>query len=218
MKALTAKQRVKVNAALSMIHSHGLNAQAVSERARMFITMGHDPRSSFEEALNEFADRNPSLAPALGSITRLVEHSSPNTVAQYDQALSHYIATGDETAIDALGPMIAADSVALAKHEGKLTDGSITAANVEAALGLSVAPEAVQAAAQFVAPTKAASASVGFADVPAPKTGFNSSQVSPLPGGYVGKRAQWEATPDLSSSGPSRTLLSGHVIATASEG
>lgn len=190
---LSIKQRVKVNAALAMIHANGYDAQAVVNWAREYERSGHDARRAFETALNEFAAGQPAMGNQLGKITRLVEASSVATVAAYDQALSAYIATGDSSGIDALAPMIAADSVALAVRNGELADGGITEATLEAALGFPMeVPQAAPA-------------------VPA-AADQTASQVSPYSGAQAGGRVaqgdRWNSAPVQQDHAP-RGLLAG---------
>lgn len=194
MTALTHKQRVKVNAALALIHDAGHDAQAVVNLARDYLAIGHDARRAYESALGDFAATAPGLAPALGRITRLIEASDPATVAKYDVALTAFIDTGDAAAINALGPMIAADSIALAKREGEVPEGMSDADSLAAALGIEATPEAV-AYAGLAAPSAASPAPaspsrmIGLGDAPAaPDTAY---QVSPFEGGgYRAPKAQ----------------------------
>lgn len=148
MTALTVKQRAKVNAALCLIHDYGGDASAVSGLAVEMIAAGHNPRLSFEKALNTFARTNPELGEAIGKVTRLVEASSPATVAQYDQALSQYIDTGDNSGLTALAPTIAKDSIALAIHNGEMTEADAGEGGLEMALGFLPGPLLAAAAAQ----------------------------------------------------------------------
>ena len=49
MTALTDKQRVKVNAALTIIHGHGYDPAPVTKIARDLIAIGHPARSAYEQ-------------------------------------------------------------------------------------------------------------------------------------------------------------------------
>lgn len=113
MSTLTLKHRVAVNAALATIHASGGDATVVSRAARNYMASGHDPRKSYELALNGFAATSPEIAPTLARVTRLVQASDVATLARYDSALNQYSATGDESGLNALQPMIEADSDAL---------------------------------------------------------------------------------------------------------
>ena len=143
MNGLTQRQRVKVNAALSIIHDHGYNASAVSAWAREYRDkQGYPTAKAYERALNEFIGGQPGLADSLVKVTRLVQASDDATVASYDKALTTYIQTGDDSGITALADTIAQDSVALAVRHGEIK-GGVTAENVEAALGLAMADQHV---------------------------------------------------------------------------
>lgn len=241
MTGLTQKQRVKVNAALSMIYDQGYDAQTVVGWAREHERNGRDARSAYQLALNEFVGGQPGLAGPMGKVTRLIDASDANTVAQYDQALSAYIATGDDAPLAALAPMIARDSVALAVKNGELAAGDVNAANVEAATGFSMADEYIAAASQpdAVAPTAPPRevafkhnnqpTEVGMADKPDNRpTDTHSSQYSPFSGGgRVANKAAWNpafdgnrmnANANTGSLGPSRTVLQGHVIGPVAQG
>jgi hypothetical protein len=117
--SLTVKQRTKINAALCTIHDSGHDASAVTALARTIMATGVGPNTAYERALNTFADNNPAMLPVLSKIVRLVEASDVRTVAQYDAALSNYIATGDDSGLTALAPMIAEDMTALAIRNGE---------------------------------------------------------------------------------------------------
>jgi hypothetical protein len=141
LTALTTKQRAKVNAALCIIHDQGLDVSSVTAAARSIMATGHDPKTAYERALNQFADSNPAVANALGKVTQLIEASCPETVAQYDHALSAYIETGDNSALVALAPTIAEDSVALAVRNGELSPEEAGAADTASLLGLAGSEE-----------------------------------------------------------------------------
>lgn len=211
---LTVKQRAKVNAALCLIHDNGLDANAVTQLAHTIIATGHDARTSYERALNQFADGHPAIAPALGKITGLIEASCPRTVAQYDQALSSYIATGDDSALTALAPMIAEDSVALAVANGEMTPEEAGEGAMAKALGLDPSPEfasltrgeaprsdeqAATAPAPNPAPTgeRATFSFVGLTDAPAPASAASQSSIGGDGPGMVAPKAQrhWSDAP-----------------------
>ncbi|HKX23580.1 MAG TPA: hypothetical protein VJM81_09940 [Rhizorhapis sp.] len=118
---LTSKQRTKVNAALAIIQSEGHNANAVSHAARSYMSRGYDARRSYEMALNEFAKSSPEVGPLLAQATRLIEASDDATVGMYASAVDHYNQTGDLSRVNALSPMIAQDSIALAVKDGHLS-------------------------------------------------------------------------------------------------
>lgn len=179
MTALTHKQRVKVNAALASIHAHGHDASAVTGLAKQLQASGHDARSSFEFALNRFADSNPDMRDMLGKITRLVEASDAATVGRYDQALSHYNQTGDDSAISALAPMIAQDSVALAIRSGEISEADLAHGGLERALGFTPSDAMVHAATAAPAPAQRASFAFNAPPpgaAPAPRSFVNGTQ------------------------------------------
>lgn len=135
MTALTDKQRVKVNAALTIIHGHGYDPATVSKQARELIAIGHPARSAYEQALNSFAQRLPGIGGAIAKVAQLIEASDSPTVAQYDSALSLYIQTGDNSGIAALEPMIVADATALAIRAGESTADALAGLTIDDALG-----------------------------------------------------------------------------------
>jgi len=212
MPGLNQRQRVKINAALSLIYAHGYDAQSVVTWAREYQRKGMDLRASYQQALNEFIVGQPDLAPTITKVNRLIEHSDVPTVAKYEQAINAYIETGDDTAIDALGPMIAADSVALAQQLGEIT-GGVSAENVEAALGFAMAENHVQAAAQ-PAPTEPAREFAWNTSGRPQDTEAAASQVSPFgAGGRMRStdQAKWAAAPFL-GAGEARSLVQGHTL------
>lgn len=233
---LSIKQRVKVNAALSLIYSQGYDAQTVVTWAREYVGMGHTDARAYQMALNEFAAGQPDIGNSLGKITRLVEASDVATVAKYDAALSEYISTGDDSALVALGPMIAQDSVALAVKNGELPEGALTGEAIESALGFAMAdavvtqattPAASQEAApgapqgrpedvyssQQSAPQAQRQSFPGFGSQAQPQAKSTDKQVSATGSGsgMIVNRARWDATA-YTGAGTGRTLLEGHRI------
>lgn len=207
MSGLTQKQRVKVNAALSMIYDRGYDAQTVVTWAKGYERKGYDTRRAYEHALNEFIGGQPDLAGPIGKINRLIEASDVATVSKYAVALSKYIESGDDTAIAALGPMIARDSVALAIKHGELDANEITAESVQAATGFAMADDIVTAAAQPQAtpPTP----------VPKQTQADTRAQVSPFAaGGRTSDRARMDDAFDIGGNGPARTLTGGQRLGT----
>ena len=183
MTALTDKQRVKVNAALTIIHGHGYDPAPVSKIARDLIALGHPARSAYEQALNTFAQSRPGIGGAIAKVAQLIEASDGPTVAQYDSALSLYIQTGDNSGIAALEPMIVADATALAIRAGESTADALAGLTIDDALGTAfdemqertTAPEMMAAP----APTPAVSQSFAFAlpgQAPRPAHGPTAQQ------------------------------------------
>lgn len=121
MSTLTTKQRAKANAALCLIHSQGGDPSAVTRLAAQYRSIGNDDRTAMELALSSYADGNPGLLPAMQRVTELIEASDDRTTAAYDQALSAFIQTGDDSALVAMAPTIQADALALAVRSGELT-------------------------------------------------------------------------------------------------
>ena len=183
MTALTDKQRVKINAALTIIHGHGHSPAAVTQQARELIAIGHPARSAYEQALNSFAQRLPGIGGAIAKVAQLIEASDSPTVAQYDSALSLYIQTGDNSGIAALEPMIVADATALAIRAGESTADALAGLSIDDALGTAydemqeriTAPELIAAP----APAPAVSQSFSFAfpgQAPRPAHGPTAQQ------------------------------------------
>lgn len=137
---LTARQRTKINAALCLIHDLGHKASDVINLANQHIRGGTDPRTAYERSLNTFLGNAPDLMPVVSKVLRLVDASDDKTVDQYDAALDSYIATGDDSSINALAPTIAEDSLALAVREGELTQEEADSGDLAKALGFEPGP------------------------------------------------------------------------------
>jgi hypothetical protein len=216
LTALTIKQRAKVNAALCIIHDNGFDASGITEIARKIMSTGHAASAAYEQALNSFISANPETYPAIAKITQLVEASSPATVAQYDQALSQYINTGDNAGLARLAPTIARDSVALAIHNGELTEAEAATGGLAKALGFEPGPllqEAVAAGAAHGPKDTAATADTPI-DTAANGNGY---QVSAAPEtGYVGLKAR-DAKVHHSGWAPDAPALNGVTLASARE-
>ncbi|WP_109354615.1 hypothetical protein [Sphingorhabdus sp. EL138] len=137
MTALSNKQRIKVNAALAIIHGHGFNANIIGKEARVIMGTGHPAPTAYAMALNNFAQKQPGVGGSIDKVTRLIEASDDATVAQYDQALNQYIQTGDDSGISALQDMIVADSMALAIRNGEGTEDTLAGLTIDDALAVS---------------------------------------------------------------------------------
>ena len=135
MTALTNKQRVKVNAALTIIHGHGYDPATVSQEARKLMAIGHPAASAYEQALNTFGQSRPGIGGAIAKVAQLIEASDGPTVARYDDALSLYIQTGDNSGITALESMIVADATALAIRAGETSADALAGLTIDDALG-----------------------------------------------------------------------------------
>lgn len=132
---LTARQRTKINAALCLIYDNGHDAKAVIAHANSLTREGQDPRSAYEAALNGYLENQPALPPVIGKVLNLLDASDDRTVDQYDAALSDYATTGDQGSLTALAPMIAKDSLALAVHNGDLTQEEADSGDLSKVLG-----------------------------------------------------------------------------------
>lgn len=118
MSGLNTRQRASINGALAMINSAGADVAAVQRRAATVSATGRDTYTGYKVALNEFAKANPVLGGQLAKVATLIEASDDATAALYDRTLREYIRTGDETAVEALAPMMQADVAALAERGG----------------------------------------------------------------------------------------------------
>lgn len=169
MTALTNKQRVKVNAALATIHSSGGDASAVTAHAKALERSGHTARAGFEMALNAAIAASPGISAEIGRTIRLIEASDDATVARYDSALTAYNQTGSDAALQALAPMIAQDSVALAIRMGEMTQADIANGGLADALGFAPSDGMLAAALSAPGPVAAPAQSFAFnaANIPA---------------------------------------------------
>jgi hypothetical protein len=158
MTALSTKQRAKVNAALAILHGQGHDVAALQRQVQAHTAKGHSALQAYEAVIGGFLKANPDSAPAITRITALIGASDSNTVAQYDTALSTYIRTGDVSVIDALEPMIRADSAALAVKNGELSADDAAAGRVDwGAMGFTdPAPAAAAQTFAFGGPATAA--------------------------------------------------------------
>ena len=201
---LTARQRTKINAALCLIHDNGHNASAVIGAANRIIQDGQDPRSAYEAALNTFLATEPAMLPTVSKVLKLVDASDDRTVDQYDAALDQYISTGDDSGINALAPMIAEDSIALALRDGEITEEEAASGDIAKALGFEPGPALQEAVAAMGEQTeqppqgeqeqqqwrpRLEEAQPQLGDAPAVVNVTNSSQVTG-PTGFVAVGAQ----------------------------
>lgn len=145
MTALTPRQRTAINAVLSLIHSNGHNASAISQQAKAQAAQGVPLKAAYDRAVEAFMATAPELSAPIAKVARLVMKSDDATVAQYGRALDSYIATGDESALNALAPTIARDSLELAIRSGELPPGSTGPDALAAAMGGEVGPAMVEA-------------------------------------------------------------------------
>jgi hypothetical protein len=137
---LNARQRTKINAALCLIHDNGFDADSIIHVANELMKQGSDTRSAYEDALNAFIGEEPALLPVVSKMHRLVDASDDATVDQYDAALSEYVTTGDDSSVNALAPIIAEDSIALALKDGEITQEEADSGDLAKALGFEPGP------------------------------------------------------------------------------
>lgn len=194
MTALTNKQRVKVNASLTIIHSSGGDASAVTAHAKRLQSLGHPARTAYEIALNTAVQSSPDLGASIERSIRLIENSDDATVAKYDSALATYNQTGSEAELQALAPMVAQDSAALAIRMGEMTHDDIDSGGLADALGYEPSDGMIAAAASAPLPSAAPQAqgeAFAFKDADTARTSsaqrpYSTSQYGgPFPnGGY----------------------------------
>lgn len=136
MTNLTARQRVKINAALAFIHNDGHDAKAVGRLAQSDMARGISPRAAYQRAIRDFTKGKPDLGDRIAHAFRLVEASDDATVASYGEALHQYNETGNPAALQSVADTFAQDSIALAVRNGELAEAEAgNSAAVEAALG-----------------------------------------------------------------------------------
>ncbi len=185
MTALTPRQRTAINATLALVHSAGHNATAISQQATAAAAKGVPLKQAYDRAFEGFMAATPDLAGPITKVARLVMASDDATVAQYGRALDTYNATGDETALNALAPTIARDSIALAIRHGELSPGATGADALTAALGSETSPTMVEAL-NAPAPTESAPQAIsGAPQAAAPQTfQFKPAVGQPSAAGY----------------------------------
>ncbi|VXC99405.1 hypothetical protein [Sphingomonas sp. AX6] len=204
MTALTARQSLKVKAALSLIAIHGHNPRTVQKEAQAQIAKGHPAKVAYSAALNAFTARVPALRDTLSIAVELIEHSDDATVTRYDTALSAYNDSGDESHLDSLAPMILEDAKALANSMGEVTEADAADWTVDDALGSTVeayadTPDVPEAS--TIPPGSTINSSFGFNGLPAP-----ASQAPTAPAQAPATGPQWVMGPTgyvLSEQAPS---------------
>ncbi len=137
MTALTARQSLKVKAALSLIAIHGHNPRPVQKQAQVSIAKGTPAHTAYKNALDGFIDSNPALGTTLTVAVDLIHHSDDATAAIYDRALTAYNNSGDASHLDDLAPMILEDAKALAIHNGEVSEADAASWDIGDALGYS---------------------------------------------------------------------------------
>lgn len=172
---LNNRQRVTVNAALSMIAMHGHNPRTVQKQAKQLIATGMPGNQAYSYALETFATRVPSIRETLATVIALTTNSDEATLSAYDQAISHFNDTGDNSMLDALGPMIVADYKALLVRNGQATAEQLDAEEWDAAEALGFDDAAIAAEPWQPAPEELTAP----AETPAPTQGTEMTALSP---------------------------------------
>lgn len=159
MSGLTHRQRVKINAALAIIHGNGHDASAITQEAKASAVNGVSLQQGYEAALTRFIQSNLDMANEITRTIAVIGASDDATVNSYHHALSEYIATGSIVAMAAMLPTMARDSVALAIRNGEITQEDVANGGLETALGFAPS-DAMTAAAMTptAAPTQAPAA------------------------------------------------------------
>lgn len=119
--SLTPRQRIELNAALSLITLHGHNPRTVQDAAKAQIAKGATPVDAYSNALEGFARQVPGIRETLATIIDLVANSDAPTLAKYDAAINQFNQTGDNSALEALEPMIVEDFKSLLVSKGLTT-------------------------------------------------------------------------------------------------
>ncbi|AYJ87290.1 hypothetical protein D3Y57_16800 [Sphingomonas paeninsulae] len=184
MTALTHRQRVKINAALAIIHGNGHDASGVSRQAKASAVNGVSLQQGYEAALNSFIQSNPAMGNEIVRTIAVIGASDDATVNSYHHALTEYNATGSIVAMSAMLPTMARDSVALAIRNGEITQEDVANGGLETALGFAPS-DAMTAAAMTPAAAPA-----------------QAAQAAPR----VRKRPRWHLPPELPGRRPLPTI------------
>jgi hypothetical protein len=158
LSELNNRQRVTVNAALSMIALHGHNPRSVQAAAKQHIAKGMPANQAYSAALEAFASNVPAIRETLATVIALTTNSDEATLGQYDAAISHFNETGDNSKLDALGPMIVEDYKALLVRNGQATAEELADAEWDAAEALGFDQSAIAAEPWTPAPEELAAA------------------------------------------------------------
>ena len=141
---LNSRQRVKANAALTLISLLGYNPRTVQNAAKANIAKGDSHAVAYQKVLETFCASVPSARATIETAFLLISSSDDATVAKYDSAINAYNANGDEGPLEALAPMIVADANALAVKHGEAQPGSALFDDIQAALGIDEAAFAAE--------------------------------------------------------------------------
>lgn len=154
----TGKQLTTFDAVLTCISAAGYDPNVAQAAAEADVAAGVPVLTAYSRALNGYVSTLPTeTRGAIEKIAKLVAASDDATIAQYDAAISAYNASdgNDESAIEALFPMMAQDGLALALRDGEITQAEIDRGEgIAAALGYEPMPEQI-AALQSPAPEAA---------------------------------------------------------------
>lgn len=146
---VTDRQLTTFDAVLTCISTAGYDPNVAITAADADIAAGVPLLTAYSRALNSYVSTlPPETQGAIGRIARLVSNSDDATIAQYDAAIMAYNASGgtDESAIEALYPMLARDGIALALRDGEITQAEIDSGEgIAAALGYEPRPDQISA-------------------------------------------------------------------------
>lgn len=195
MSGLNNRQSAIAKAWLSAIHKSGHNPGEVQQRVNAAISRGVPANVAYSQEVTVFLRANPTLNETFNQVAAVIRASDDTTVAKYHAALDRYNETdgADETAINALEPMMRADAVELASRHG-ITQEAIETGQVDwGAVGSPPPSEGAPTASQpaqsqrfefksAVAPAGSMSERFGLG---AGKPGTNNRAVAPSSG--VGK-------------------------------
>lgn len=171
MTALTPRQAIKVKAALSLIAVHGHNPRTVQQAATAELAKGYPANIAYKNAIDGFIARVPAMGNTLHLAVDLIHNSDDATVALYDQALTEYNNTGDDSCLDGLAPMILEDAKALAISKGEVSEADAANWTISDALGstseaFAETPDVPDAS--TLASGQTANSSFGFNGLPSP--------------------------------------------------
>lgn len=145
----TGKQLTTFDAVLTCISAAGYDPNVAIAAADADVAAGVPILTAYSHALNSYVSTLPAETQgAIEKIAKLVAASDDVTIAQYDAAISAYNDSEgtDETAIEALFPMMAQDGLALALRDGEITQAEIDRGEgIVAALGYTPMPEQIAA-------------------------------------------------------------------------
>ncbi|MEQ8772219.1 MAG: hypothetical protein RIC51_05190, partial [Erythrobacter sp.] len=109
MSRLSKRERATAAAALLELRTHGIDPSEVTDTAAQLIGMGTPDGKAYQRAFGKLLEARPSLRAPLQRIETLIELSDIPTVARYNQALTNYVATGDEGHLRSIAATVVAD-------------------------------------------------------------------------------------------------------------